>query len=146
MLVIRLSRQGRRNHPAYRLMVAENSKATDGKFVEIVGNYNPISAEQPLVIEEARIRYWLSQGATPSNTVARLLNRVGFDLPVEQGHKAPKQTKIAEQAAAVAPVADTAVEAPKAESTPPAEELVSAEEPVVESSAESATDNETKSE
>lgn len=124
-------------------MVAENSKATDGKFVEIVGNYNPISAEQPLVIEEARIRYWLSQGATPSNTVARLLNRVGFDLPVEQGHKAPKEAKTTEQTA-VAPVADTAVEASKAEPTP-AEEPVSAKESA-EPSADSATDNETKSE
>jgi len=93
LLVIRLSRQGRRNHPAYRLVVAENSKALDGSFVEIVGNYNPIAVGQPLVIQKERIEYWLSKGATPSNTIAKLLNRVGFNLPVVKKSKAPKQKK-----------------------------------------------------
>lgn len=103
MLVIRLSRQGRRNSPTYRLVVAENSKPVDGSFVEIVGNYNSVATEQPLVIEKERIEYWLSKGATPSNTVARLLNRVGFNLPVEKGSGAPKKKAQEAKAAKEAP-------------------------------------------
>lgn len=91
MLVIRLSRKGRRNHPMYRITVAENSKPTGGKFVEVVGHYNPIAADQPLSVNKERVEYWLSQGVKPSNTVARLLNRVGFNLPVIQKQKPAKK-------------------------------------------------------
>ncbi|MBU1082930.1 30S ribosomal protein S16 [Patescibacteria group bacterium] len=133
MLVIRLSRQGRRNSPTYRLVVAENSKATDGSFVEIVGNYNSIAKDQPLVVEKERIEYWISQGAKPSNTVAKLLNRVGFDLSVEKKSKAPKkkaeEAKTAPQAAN-APVTEEAgaiAAEPDIESPAPTEEAVIAE-------------------
>lgn len=107
MLVIRLSRKGRRNFPMYRLQVAENSMPTDGKFVEIVGSYNPTATDQPLEVKKDRVEYWISKGAQPSNTVAKLLNKVGFNLPVEQGNKAPKKKATAKsEAAKVAPVAD----------------------------------------
>jgi small subunit ribosomal protein S16 len=123
LLVIRLSRQGRRNSPTYRLVVAENSKPIDGSFVEIVGNYNSIATDQPLVIEKERIEYWISKGATPSNTVARLLNRVGFDLPVEKRSGVPKKK---------AEAAKTANEAPKEAIPATREPEVATETPVVE--------------
>ncbi len=93
MLVIRLSRKGRRNHPMYRIVVAEHSKPTDGKFVEAVGTYNSIAQDQPLLVNKERVEYWMSQGAKPSNTVAKLLNKVGFDLPIIQKQKPPKKSK-----------------------------------------------------
>jgi len=91
----------------YRIQVAENSMPTDGKFVEIVGSYNPTAADQPLEVKKDRVEYWISKGAKPTNTVARLLNKVGFDLPVEQGNKAPKKkAKAKSEEVKVAPVAE----------------------------------------
>ena len=106
MLVIRLSRKGRSNHPMYRITVAENSKPTDGKFVEIVGNYNPTALDQPLVIQKDRVEYWISKGAQPTNTVAKLLNKQGFSLSVTEYNKAPKKKAkaVAEKGASSAPV------------------------------------------
>lgn len=115
MLVIRLSRKGRRNHPMYRLLVAEHSKPTDGDFVEIVGHYNPTAPDQPLTVNKERISYWMSKGALPSNSVSKLLNRVGFDLPVEEKHREPKKKPevIAKEAPAEVPAGGVApAEAP----------------------------------
>jgi small subunit ribosomal protein S16 len=109
LLVIRLSRKGRRNHPMYRLLVAEHSKPTDGNFVEIVGNYNPTAKDQSLTVNKERVQYWISKGAQPSNSVSKLLNRTGFDLPVEERHGKPKKE---------APVEPKAEEAPAVEETP----------------------------
>jgi len=92
----------------YRLLVAENSMPTDGKFVEIVGHYNPVNTEQPLEVKKDRVEYWISKGAQPSNTVAKLLNKTGFNLPVEQYHKAPKKAAQAKaEATKNPPVAPT---------------------------------------
>ncbi len=85
----------------YRITVAENSMPTDGKFVEIVGSYNPTALDQPLVVQKDRVEYWISKGAKPTNTVAKLLNKQGFSLPVVEYHKVPKkQAKPAEAAPA----------------------------------------------
>ena len=78
---------------------------TDGKFVEIVGNYNPAALDQPLVIQKDRIEYWISQGAQPTNTVTKLLNRQGFSLPVIEYHKAPKKKAKAVTDKTIAPAA-----------------------------------------
>jgi len=91
---------------------------TDGKFVEVVGNYNPTALDQPLAIEKDRVEYWISKGAKPTNTVAKLLNKQGFTLPVLEYHKAPKKVaKPAETVPTVAPVAPAAAEKPKEEPT-----------------------------
>ena len=104
MLVIRLSRKGRRNRPIYRIVVAEHSRPTDGKFVEVVGTYNSIAADKPLSVKKDRVEYWMSKGAKPSNTVAKLLNKVGFNLEVikkdkpskQKGKEADKKTEVAD--------------------------------------------------
>lgn len=77
MLVIRLQRTGRRNIPAYRLAVAPKHAAVKGKVREYVGYYLP--ARNPHVFEfrKERIEYWISRGAQPSDTAARLLRRAG---------------------------------------------------------------------
>jgi len=102
----------------YRLTVAENSMPTDGKFVEIVGSYNPTALDQPLVVQKDRVEYWISKGAKPTNTVAKLLNKQGFSLPVTQYHKAPKKVAKPTERASVIPVAPAAAEKPVEEVAP----------------------------
>jgi len=85
VLVIRLARTGRRNQPKFRVVVAENSKPVKSNVVEVVGHYNPTVKKDPLTISKEAIETWLSKGAQPSNTVARILNTyAGFGLNVKQ--------------------------------------------------------------
>ncbi len=78
MLRIRLRRTGRRKAPSYRVVVAHSRDPRDGDFVEIVGHYNPAASPKTLELKEERIRHWLSVGATPSETVHRLLHDRGL--------------------------------------------------------------------
>lgn len=73
MLSIRLSRVGRRKSPRYRIIVLDKRKDPYGKYIELLGNYNPIAAEKPAFFYADRIKYWLSVGAQPSATVHNLL-------------------------------------------------------------------------
>ena len=86
MLRIRLRRTGRSKAPHYRVVVADQRAPRDGDFVEIVGHYNPRSADKELVLKEERVRHWLSQGAQPSETVHRLLHKQGLidEAPVQR--------------------------------------------------------------
>ncbi len=76
MLRIRLSRHGRKKDPHYRVVVAEKHKAREGRFVEIVGFYNPAQKPVRLNLDLDRIEHWVKQGAQPSNTVIVLINKV----------------------------------------------------------------------
>ncbi len=78
MLRIRLRRTGARKHPSYRVVVADSRLARDGAFVEIIGNYDPMTDPATVVIKEERALYWLKQGAQPSETTARLLGKAGI--------------------------------------------------------------------
>lgn len=71
MLRIRLSRIGKKNTPIYKVVVAEKSRPVKGKFIESLGMYNPSSKDNTLNAE--RIKYWISVGAQPSQTVHNLL-------------------------------------------------------------------------
>lgn len=77
MLVIRLSRTGRSNQAAYRVVVAEHTAPVQGKCVEILGFYNPADNKK-FEVKEDRIQYWMSVGAKPSDTVASLLKANGM--------------------------------------------------------------------
>ena len=68
---IRMARYGKRNDPFYRLVVADKERPRDGKFLEVVGTYDP--CEKGLKINKERIAYWIGKGATPSETVENLL-------------------------------------------------------------------------
>ena len=78
MLRIRLRRTGARKHPSYRVVVADSRLARDGAFVEIIGNYDPMTDPATVVIKEDRALYWLKKGAQPSETTARLLGKAGI--------------------------------------------------------------------
>ena len=76
MVVIRLRRTGKTKQPSYRLVVTDKRSPRDGKFIEIIGHYNPIRQPKELVVKNDRARYWLGVGAQPSDTVVRLLQQV----------------------------------------------------------------------
>ena len=79
MVRIRLLRRGKNQKPSYRIVVADARSPRDGKFIEIIGNYNPVQQPKVLNVKADRARYWLSVGAQPSDTVAYLLKQVGVD-------------------------------------------------------------------
>ena len=78
MLRIRLRRVGAKKKPSYRIVVADIRAPRDGAFVEIIGNYDPLTDPETVVIKEERAVYWLRQGAKPTDTVARLLTKAGI--------------------------------------------------------------------
>ena len=73
MLAIRLSRTGSKKQAHYRVVVCETKQATEGRFVEIVGHYNPRTVPATLTVNHDRIAHWLKAGARPSQTVRTLL-------------------------------------------------------------------------
>lgn len=70
---IRLSRHGAKKRPYYRVVVADSRKPRDGRFIEEVGRYNPCVDPVFIKLDQERIDYWISNGAQPSDTVARLI-------------------------------------------------------------------------
>jgi len=78
MLRIRLRRVGAKKKPSYRLVVADVRAPRDGAFVDIIGHYDPMTDPETIVIQEERALHWLSQGAKPSDTTARLLGKAGI--------------------------------------------------------------------
>ncbi len=76
MVRIRLRRQGKTKQPTYRVVVADARSPRDGKFIEIIGHYNPVRQPKVLEIKADRARYWLGVGAQPSDTVTYLLKQV----------------------------------------------------------------------
>lgn len=78
MLVIRLQRVGRENTPAYRIIVSEKTKSAKKGAIEILGHYLPAEKKPVLVVDQSRVQHWVSVGAQPSNTMARLLKREGM--------------------------------------------------------------------
>jgi small subunit ribosomal protein S16 len=75
---IRLARVGSKKNPIFRIVVADKRSPRDGRFIEIVGRYNPQTDPSTIVVEEDRVREWLSKGAQPSNTVKRILKTQGI--------------------------------------------------------------------
>ena len=84
---IRLRRMGRKKAPHYRVVVADGDSPRDGRFVETIGYYKPLSSPARVVVDLERADYWLGQGAQPSATVRSLLNkaRKGGDESVAVG-------------------------------------------------------------
>jgi small subunit ribosomal protein S16 len=78
MIKLRLRRMGAKKKPSYRIVVADARSKRDGRFVEIVGHYNPLTEPSTIVIDNDRARYWLSQGAQPTERVAKLLKIRGI--------------------------------------------------------------------
>ena len=78
---IRLKRFGTKKRPYYRIVVIDSRAPRDGKTIEEVGFYHPIAVEdKQILLKEERIRNWLDNGAKPSDTVRRLLNKKDFHI------------------------------------------------------------------
>ena len=73
---IRLRRMGSSRRPAYRVVVADSRSPRDGRFIEVIGHYNPLTQPPTVKIDRAKAREWISKGAQPSNTVKRLIANV----------------------------------------------------------------------
>ncbi len=80
---IRLKRMGKKKQPFYRIVVADSRAPRDGRSIEKIGHYNPISDPAELVINEERLFHWMDQGAKPSDTVFSLLRGRGLTLKYE---------------------------------------------------------------
>ncbi len=77
MVKIRLNRMGAKKRPFYRVVVADSRAPRDGRFIEIIGHYNPIVEPVELVVDKEKAQDWLAKGAQPSDTVKRLFKQVG---------------------------------------------------------------------
>lgn len=78
MLKIRLRRVGAKKKPSYRLVVADVRAPRDGAFIDIVGHYDPLTNPETIVVKEEKALHWLQQGAKPTNTTTRLLDKAGI--------------------------------------------------------------------
>ena len=96
MVKIRLRRVGRKKAPMYRIVVADSKSPRDGKFIEIVGQYQPRTGEQALNLNTDRVNHWLDVGAQPTDTVRSLLRKAGV---LKQRHETRLASKL--QASAV---------------------------------------------
>ena len=83
---IRLRRTGAKKKPHYRVVVADSRAQRDGRFIEILGHYNPLPDPPAVSLKHDRVEDWLSKGAQPSETVVRLLHSSGIAVP---GRPAP---------------------------------------------------------
>jgi small subunit ribosomal protein S16 len=120
---IRLRRIGAKKHPFYRLVVADSRSPRDGKFIEILGTYDPMTEPVKLNLDQDKIKVWLQKGARPSDTARAFLIDQGL-LPKESARKRPtKPPKPAAAPAAAAPAA-----APPAEQPAPAPAAAAATE------------------
>jgi small subunit ribosomal protein S16 len=101
---IRLRRIGAKKHPFYRLVVADSRSPRDGKFIEILGTYDPMTEPVKLNLDQEKIKAWLQKGARPSDTARAFLIGQGM-LPKESAKKRPTKPSKAEAAAAAAKAA-----------------------------------------
>jgi small subunit ribosomal protein S16 len=77
---MRLTRIGGKGKPSYRVIVADSDSPRDGKFLEILGNYDPQKNPAEVILKEDRVREWLSKGAKPTLTVSQLLQKKGIKV------------------------------------------------------------------
>jgi small subunit ribosomal protein S16 len=75
---MRLTRVGSKKNPIYRVVVADQRSPRDGRFIEIVGRYNPQTEPSLIELDEAKVKDWLGKGAQPSEAVAKLIKAVGI--------------------------------------------------------------------
>ncbi len=76
---IRLARRGAKKKPFYRIVASDIESPRDGRFLEILGTYDPMMDPAAITLKEERIRYWIKEGALPTTTVKSILKREGFN-------------------------------------------------------------------
>ncbi len=79
MVTIRLARHGAKKSPFYRIVAADSRKPRDGRYLEVLGTWNPLTKDEGTAVtfKADRLNYWLSHGAQPSGTVKRLIKKSG---------------------------------------------------------------------
>ena len=92
---LRLKRMGAKQKPFYRIIVADSRSPRDGRFIETVGTYDPIKADNNITVKEDRVAYWLDNGAQPTDTVKSILSKSGIWATYKNSKvkKAEKTTK-----------------------------------------------------
>ena len=83
-VVIRLMRAGAKKRPSYRMVAADSRRQRDGRFLEILGHYNPVSQPYELVVHKDKVAAWIAKGAQPSEQVASLLRSLGISMTAPQ--------------------------------------------------------------
>lgn len=144
-LKLRLSRGGRKKRPFYTVVVADSRMPRDGRYIEKLGTYNPLLAKDDanrVTLNEERIKYWLGEGAKPSDRVATFLGKAGItEMPAQRNNpekakpKAKAQERLAEKEEK-AKAAQEAAEAAKADAEAAAAAPAAEEEAVTEAPAE----------
>src|SRR6266566_758237 len=128
-VVIRLRREGALNRPYFKVVVADKRSPRDGKFIEILGTYDPKKPGNNSTLKLERIEYWISKGAQPSDTVRSLIKKnknpeeAAKKMAAAEAKKAAKPKAAAKTEAAPAPAAEAApaaAEAPAPEAPPAA--------------------------
>jgi len=137
---IRLRRMGRKKQPHFRVVVSDSRSPRDGRFVETLGYYKPLSAPARLVLDLERVDYWLGEGASPSDTVRSLITKARKggteDVAVGEVQREEREAKRAEVLASKSAAAQRG-KAKAAETHPvPEEPAADAAEPAVEENAE----------
>ncbi|MBZ1506251.1 30S ribosomal protein S16 [Leuconostoc mesenteroides] len=89
---IRLKRMGAKKRPFYRVVIADSRSPRDGRFIETVGTYNPISQPAEIKLDEEKILSWLGNGAQPSDTVRNLLSNAGILAKYNESKSGKKAT------------------------------------------------------
>jgi small subunit ribosomal protein S16 len=143
---IRLMRVGKKKQPTYRVIVADSRSPRDGRFIEILGQYEPRQDPSLVNIDTDRAVHWLKRGAQPTEQVAKILGIAGVwdayksdtgkESAAKPKAKTPKAKAVEEQPAPTAPAPPAAAAAPAVEA--PAKEAPAAEAPAEEAPAEEA--------
>jgi len=93
-VVLRLARLGKHKSPAYRVVATDKQNKRDGKFLEVVGTYNPLTSPATVSLKEDRVKKWLERGALPTDVVRSLIKR---SIPgVVEAREEHKKKKVAE--------------------------------------------------
>jgi len=90
MVKLRLTRMGSKKKPFYRIVAATSSAPRDGRFIEVVGTYNPVAQPAILSIDEEKAMKWLGEGAQPTDTVRALFSKQGIMAKFAESKKAAK--------------------------------------------------------
>lgn len=135
MLKIRLSRRGKKRQPSYRVVVADINSKRDGRIVERIGHYNPLTDPAEFAIKEDRALHWLNVGAQPTDAVRRLLDKQGTYDRLSRLRAGESLEMLAAEVSGVVVVAPAAVEE-VAEAEETAEEDDAEDESVVEAAVE----------
>ncbi len=96
MVRLRLRRMGAKKAPFYRVVAADVTSPRDGRFIEVLGHYNPTTDPQIIELNEDRVRYWLDVGAQPSDTVRSLFRKKGL---LKQAYEERKDAQPADEPA-----------------------------------------------